>query len=124
MDAKEFFAKDFARIRRKIDKFNKDLKEYVNATESDLVPEIDSTIIGYSSMFPIKVEETYKGIRYTEDDGAFWKDIEVVCEDAELWLSGEAELDDLLAYNRRRLRKGWRVWKSDNPDVELEKDSD
>lgn len=124
MDAKEFFAKDFARIRRKIDKFNKDLKEYVNATESDLVPEIDSTVIGYSSMSPINIKETDKGIRYTEDDGASWEDIEVVGECGEFWVSGEAELDDLLAYNRRRLRKGWRVWKSNNPDAELEKDSD
>lgn len=29
------------------------------------------------------------------------------------------ELMDQIAYDRRRIKKGWRVWRSENPDREL-----
>lgn len=120
MNKKELFKKDFARIRRKIEKYNNDLSEYIKMTGDNEVPEIDSTVIGYSTMEPIKVEEIKNGIAYTED--GFRNEVTVESECGECWLSGEDILDDILTYNRRRLRKGKRVWKSENPDAELEKD--
>lgn len=120
MNPKELYKRDFARIRRKIAKFNEDLARYVKTTESNEVPDIDCTIIGTSPMNPIEVKEIRKGISYADD--GFWQDITIESECGEYWLSGEDELDDVLKYNRRRLRKGWRVWHSDNPDKELETD--
>lgn len=120
MNPKELYKRDFARIRRKIAKFNEELERYVKTTESNEVPDIDCTIIGTSPMNPIEVKEIRKGISYADD--GFWQDITIESECGEYWLSGEDELDDLLKYNRRRLRKGWRVWHSDNPDKELETD--
>ena len=122
MNRKDLFKKDFARIRRKIEKYNKELADYIKMTGDNEVPDIDSTIIGTSPMNPITIKETRTGIAYC-DDGA-WGEVRVASECGEYWLSGEDELDDLLKYNRRRLRKGIRVWKSENPDSELEKDEE
>ena len=122
MNKKEFFKKDFARIRRKIEKYNKELADYVKMTESDEVPEIDCTVIGTSPMNPIEVKETANGLAYADD--GWWEEITVEKECGEYWVSGEDELDDLLKYNRRRLRKGIRVWKSENPDAEMEKEDE
>lgn len=122
MNRKELFKKDFARIKRKIEKFNCQLNEYISITGDDEVPDIDCSIIGTSPMSPIKTKEIRNGLAYTDD--GWWEEITVEKEDGEYWLSGEEELDDLLKYNRRRLRKGYRVWKSDNPDKEMEDDSD
>ncbi|SEA80032.1 hypothetical protein SAMN04487851_11475 [Prevotella sp. tc2-28] len=122
MNKKELFKKDFARIRRKIEKYNKELADYVKMTGDNEVPDIDSTIIGTSPMNPIEVKELPNGVSYTDD--GWWENITVESVYGEYWLSGEDELDDLLKYNRRRLRKGVRVWKSENPDIELEKDDD
>lgn len=119
---KEMFKKDFARIRRKIEKYNKELAAYVEMTGDNNVPDIDCTVIGTSPMEPIKVKELKNGLSYAEDD--WWTDITVEQECGEYWLSGEDELDDLLKFNRRRLRKGIRVWKSENPDREMEKEDD
>ena len=44
-----------------------------------------------------------------------------------LFLSATPMMDDYLdeiAYDRRRLKKGIRVWRSENPDAELEKDDE
>lgn len=122
MKPKELFRKDFARIRRKIEKYNKELADYIALTESDEVPDIECTIIGTSPMSAIKLKEIAYGLAY-RDDG-LWEEITIESECGEYWLSGEDELDDLLKYNRRRLRKGIRVWKSENPDAELEKDDE
>lgn len=119
---KEMFKKDFARIRRKIEKYNKELAAYVEMTGDNDVPDIDCTIIGTSPMNPIEVKQTEKGIAFADD--GFWESIEVIRECGEYYFVGEDELDDLLKYNRRRLRKGIRVWKSENPDWELEKDEE
>ena len=119
---KEMFKKDCARIRRKIEKYNKELAAYVEMTGDNDVPDIDCTIIGTSPMNPIEVKQTEKGIAFADD--GFWESIEVVCECGEYYFVGEDELDDLLKDNRRRLRKGIRVWKSEKPDLELEKDEE
>ena len=122
MDKKELFKKDFARIRRKIEKYNADLAEYVKVTGDNEVPEIDCSIIGTSPMEPIEMKETENGLAYAEDN--WWEEITVKESEGEYWLAGDDELDDLLRYNRRRLRKGRRVFGSSDPDIELEKDED
>ena len=122
MNKKDLFKKDFARIRRKIEKFNTDLRDYIEVTGSDEVPEIDCTVIGTSPMDPIQIKETEDGLAYADEN--WWEEIKVEEEAGEYWLSGEDELNDLLSYNRRRLRKGRRVFASSDPDAELEKDED
>lgn len=122
MNKKELFKKDFARIRRKIEKYNKELADYVKMTGDNEVPDIDSTIIGTSPMDAIEVKDLPNGIAYADE--GWWEEITVESECGEFWVSGEDELDDLLRYNRRRLRKGRRVFGSCDPDVELEKDEE
>jgi len=122
MNKKELFKKDFARIRRKIEKYNKELAAYVEMTGDNNVPDIECTVIGTSPMEEIQIKELPDGLAYSDD--GFWEEIIVASECGMYWVSGEDELDDLLKYNRRRLRKGVRVWKSENPDAELEKDDD
>ena len=121
-NSKVLFKRDFARVERKIERYNKELAAYVEMTGDNDVPDIDCTIIGTSPMNPIEVKQTEKGIAFADD--GFWESIEVVYECGEYYFVGEDELDDLLKYNRRRLRKGIRVWKSENPDLELEKDEE
>lgn len=111
------------KCRRKIEKYNKELADYVLMTESNEVPDIDSTVIGTSPMQSIEIKETKNGFKYS-DDGCWWQSISIEFEDGEVWVDGEDELDDMLRYNRRRIRKGIRVWKSENPDAELEKDDE
>ena len=120
MSKKELFKRDFARIRRKIEKYNKELADYVAMTGDNEVPDIECTVIGTSPLEPIKTKDLPNGIAYCE--GGWWEEITIQRELGEYWLSGEDELDDLLKYNRRRLKKGIRVWKSENPDVEMEKE--
>ena len=120
MNKKELFKKDFARIRRKIEKYNRELADYVEMTGDNEVPDIDTTVIGTSPMEAIEVKELPDGIAYNDDE--YWEEITIEEECGEFWVSGEYKLDDLLKYNRRRLRKGIRVWKSENPDKEMEKD--
>ena len=122
MRGKEHFRQELARCRRKIKKFNDELANYVEVTGDNEVPEIDCTVIGTSPMEPIRIKEMSHGIAYNDD--GYWVEIAVTYECGEFWLSGEDELDELLKYNRRRLRKGIRVWKSENPDAELEKDDE
>lgn len=45
-------------------------------------------------------------------------------EEGEIFLSGWEELEDDIKYQRRRLNKAWRIFKSENPDAELERDDD
>lgn len=122
MNPKEIFKMDFARIRRKIEKYNKELADYVQMTGDNDVPDIDCTIIGTSPMEPIEVKETKNGIAYADE--GWWEEITIEQECGEYWLHGEDELDDLLRYNRRRLRKGVRVFRSEDPDREMEKEDD
>lgn len=122
MTPKDLFKKDFARIRRKIEKFNNQLAEYIAMTGDNEVPDIDCTVIGTSPMEPIQMKELKNGLAYCDD--GWWEKITVEKECGEYWLSGEDELDDTLSFYRRRLRKGIRVWKSDNPDKEMEKEDE
>ena len=120
MNPKELFRKDLARCKRKIEKYNKELAAHVKMVGSNEVPDIDCTVIGYSPMEPLEIKELPNGLAYCDD--GWWEEITIEHECGEYWLSGEDELNDLLKYNRRRLRKGRRVWLSSDPDAELEKD--
>lgn len=119
---KNLFKSDLARCKRKINLFNAELAEYVKKTGNNLVPDVDCTIVGFSAMEPIEVKKLPNGIGYKVDD--YWDEIVVMQECGEYWLSGEDELLQALKYNRRRLRKGYCVWRSENPDAELEKEDE
>ena len=122
MNPKEIFKKDLARCRRKIEKWNAELAKYIEVTGDNEVPDIDCTIIGTSPMTKIEVKDLPNGIAYCDD--GWWEEITIESECGEYWLHGVDDLDDLLKYNRRRLKKGWRVWKSENPDAEMEKEDE
>lgn len=74
----DLFDRDFARVLRKIYKFNDELREYVNMTGDNEVPEIESTIIGTSPMDEIEVKNTEDGIAWSDD--GYWEEIKVVTE--------------------------------------------
>lgn len=122
MSRKLLFKKELARCRRKIERFNEQLADYVKMTGDNNVPDVDCTVIGTSPMFPILITETTHGFTYNDDGIDF--DVTVESECGDFFLSGEDELDSNLAFNRRRLRKGIHVWRSENPDKELERDED
>lgn len=92
------------------------------------LPDIECTCIGYSPMglvdtqdikdeegnvfgFRAYIDNLETAVVYVEDEG-------------EIFLSGWEELEDNLKYQRRRLNKAWRIFKSENPDAELERDDD
>lgn len=122
MNPKETFKTDLARCRRKIEKWNKELAAYVEMTGDNQVPDIDCSIIGTSPMEAMEIKDLPNGLSYCDD--GWWEEITIEHEGGVYWLSGVEDLDDLLKYNRRRLRKGIRVWRSENPDRELEKDDE
>lgn len=62
------------------------------------------------------------GFQATVDDSDY--KVEYVEEDGDIYLIGWKGLEDDLKYQRRRLNKAWRIFKSENPDAELERDDD
>ena len=102
-------------LTKSIDKFNADLAAYFKASEDESLPYIDCTVIGYSTAKPYAAKVYKHIIRVTDTDGE------------EYTIKNEYDLDEVkqaIAYDRRRLNKAWRVWRSENPDVELEKDDE
>lgn len=99
------------RLIRTIEKFNRELAEYIKVSGDDELPDIDSTCIGFS---PVDYYEI-NGDEVTDCDGNTY--------DTTDWCSLE-ELKEALKYDRRRLSKAWRIWNSENPDAELEKDDE
>ena len=103
-------------LAKKVQKFQDELLAYYTETDCE-IPDVDSTLISTSRIdYGI---DGYKITRTETDSHSTF---------ADHWDATEpTEQDDLLeqiAYDRRRLRKGWRVWKSENPDAEMEKDDD
>ena len=100
-----------------VNKFNKELNEYYTATGETELYEVDTTIEGETYPVEFITYWEFKDFIRVELDGTTWK-----IEDEDSW-----EMDDFLdtlRYYRRRLRKSWRVWKSENPDAELEKEDE
>lgn len=103
-------------IHNIVARFNDELNEYYDATNNLDVLDIDTTIIGSGGHIKYTLFKTV--IRRDEYDG------KIVYKDS-FKINNEFEVDELLdqiRYDRKRLRKSWRVWKSENPDAEMEKD--
>lgn len=102
-------------ITKRIDKFNADFEEFVRVNGESELPTIDSTVIGYdpAQAYTYKVLKTR--VIVTDCDG----DKYTVTDEFDL-----EELNEAIKYDKRRLSKAWRVFKSENPDMELEKDDE
>lgn len=119
--------KRIERYIAKVEQFNRDLMTYYNESGDNELPEIESTIIGCSGLDAAVITRTDNG--FTCDlDGWEYKVEIVTDEEGEEYITGWEDgydaLKDTIAYERRRLNKAWRVWRSANPDAELEKDDD
>lgn len=105
-------------IHNIVARFNEELNEYYRATDNAEVYEIDTTIIGAGGHITYTLFKTV--IKREEIDGdSVFKDSFKVNSEWEM-----EELKDQIRHDRKRLRKSWRVWKSENPDLELEKEED
>lgn len=98
-----------------IDKFNEELARYVAVSGDSELPIIDCTVVGTEPVQPYKYKVLKTMLKVTDLTGD-----EIVVRDE----YDAEELRESLKYDKRRLNKAWRVWKSENPDAELERDTD
>lgn len=126
MELSKRIQNQLAGYRAKVEQFNADLAEYVKVTGSNDVPLIDSTVIGYEPLEAYEIKDRKNGFDVIAD-GVKMK-VRATRVDGEVVVTGWTDFYDgvkeSLAYDRRRLSKGWRVWKSENPDTELERDDE
>lgn len=102
-------------ITKTIEKFNADYAAYTAETGETELPNVDCTLIGTEPAEPYTYKVLKTRVKVTDCDGF------------EYTITDETELQvvkDSLNYDRRRLNKAWRIWRSDNPDRELERDDD
>jgi hypothetical protein len=109
-------------LKNKVMKFNEKLQAYFDLVEDNTLPDVDTTIIGYSPMELIQMEDIENGFVATIDGEPVT--VQYVLDEGEIWLTGDDELDDYLKYENRRINKGIRIWKSENPDFEESIDDD
>lgn len=109
-------------LKNKVMKFNEKLQAYFDLVEDNTLPDVDTTIIGYSPMELIQIEDIENGFVATIDGEPVT--VQYVMDEGEIWLTGDDELDDYLKYENRRINKGIRIWKSENPDFEESIDDD
>lgn len=109
-------------LKNKVMKFNEKLQAYFDLVEDNTLPDVDTTIIGYSPMELIQIEDIENGFVATIDGEPVT--VQYVMDEGEIWLTGDDELDDYLTYENRRINKGIRIWKSENPDFEEYRDDD
>lgn len=109
-------------LKNKVVKFNEKLQAYFDLVEDNTLPDVDTTIIGYSPMELIQIEDIENGFVATIDGEPVT--VQYVMDEGEIWLTGDDELDDYLKYENRRINKGIRIWKSENPDFEESIDDD
>ena len=102
-------------LTRAIDKFNADFAAYTKASGDSDLPIIDCTICGYDPAQPYTCQVLKTRVRVKDADGIAY----TVTNERELNVVKEA-----LKYDRRRLAKAWRVFKSYKPDWELEHDTE
>lgn len=107
-------------ILNKVRAFEADLAKYYEATDGDIVPDIETTIIGGGGIIHYTIDKY--DVTRTEKDPHDAKPFIDRWPISDPWSMEECY--DQVKYDRRRLRKGWRVFKSENPDLELEKDDD
>lgn len=114
------------RLTKELEKFNEELQKYYNETGDTTLPEVDSSIIGdETEVEPYNYKVFGYGLR-VQADGWTWKVKECKVED-ESWLTDWETSDGLkwdLQEKRRMLKKAWRIWRSENPDAELEKEDE
>lgn len=106
-------------LLRRIDKFNADLAEFTKANGSCELPSIDSTLISIDPAKPYEYHTTKAGVLIVRDTDNNSYAIEYEGD-----LYDPYGIDTSLKYDRRRLNKAWRIFKSENPDWELEHDTD
>ena len=111
-----------AKYRKQVEDFNAEIEAYAKMTGDYDVPEIGSTVIGFSPLVPYEITERANGFKVTTDGIVFT--VKAVCINGEWGILGWHDCLDEIAYDRRRLKKGIRVWKSENQDAELEKDDE
>lgn len=115
------------RYVEKVEQFNRDLLACYKETGENQLPDIDSTIIGWSELKAATITRTEKGFTCELDDCEYKVEI-FIDEDGEEyitgWEDGYDSLKETIAYERRRLNKAWRVWRAENPDEEMEKNDD
>lgn len=107
------------KVIRKVEKFNADLDAYAKVAGDYELPEIECSIEGFSEVgkYTYEVSENEMSIVVRDwDEYEFEIDWEECC--------AYDEFDEAIRYDRRRLNKAWRIWKSKNPDAELEKDDE
>lgn len=110
-----------------VERFNNDLEKYYSESGERELPDIETTIIGFSELEPAEIHRTKNGFVAEFDGWSYPVTIETDDDGEQYidgWENGYMALKDAIAFNRRRLRKAWRIWKSDNPDAELENDND
>lgn len=113
-------------VLKAVEKFNKELEDLYRAQGERELPIVDCTIIGTEPYEPMTIVETKKGIKVTSDGETFhiyeYNDGGEKClHDWDDYFDG---LKEELAYQRERMRKAWRVFRSENPDAELERDEE
>ena len=115
-------------LKNKVAKLNNDLREYFDTCGEMSLPDIECTWIGYRPMGLVDTQDIKDedgnviGFQATVDDLDY--KVEYVEEDGDIYLIGWEELEDDIKCQRRRLNKAWRIFKSENPDAELERDDD
>lgn len=126
METSKRIQKQLTRYREKVEQFNADLAEYVKTTRSNDVPLIDCTIIGYDQMEAYIIKDRKNGFDVITDGVKYEIRIKRIDGKEEItgWIDSLDSLKEQIDYDRKRLNKGWRVWKSENPDAELEKDDE
>lgn len=104
-------------ISNKVKAFQRELARYYEATDYQDLLEVDTTIIGWGGNVSYTVLETIIYRTEVEPDGHIFEDRYRLRSPMDV-----VELEEQLKHDRRRLGKSWRVWKAENPDMELEKD--
>ena len=114
--------------KAKVARLNEDLKAYFVTSGDMALPDIECTVIGYSAFDYIEVKDLADGegrvYGFSANVDGIDYTVAYVEEDGEIWLTGWDELEDDLKYTRRRLNKAWRVFRAENPDLELEHDDE
>lgn len=104
-------------LLKRVSDWNEDYMNYVQTTGDTELPSVDTTCFSYyaAKEYIIKVYKTKVVVLDPENNR-----YELKSE-----FNGDFCLLDLsLKYDRRRLSKAWRIWKSDHPDAEELKDTE
>ena len=107
-----------------IDKFNKMLADAIAEMDGDNeFVEVGTTIVGFSPIPPIEYKVDGESI-HIEFDGeeytlTYDKDFDS-CYDRSIEFYDEDYLMDGIREYKKRIKKSLKVWRSENPDAELE----